>query len=263
MGEDPGSRLPSGAGDNDATHPFVARDQVTGPQQGSRRAAPPTRPPAGVAPLTRPPASPSPDSASPDSAAPPTRLPDSAAPLTRPPGEVAGSGDPGGIVRHGPGVPVVPPPSQAALTAETVWRTGRLPESSRRPIRVRRLLSAAVSIILLAASAVIFYLRFHHAPFHVTGVAITQQAHAACRVNVTGRISTNGSAGTVSYQWLNQPGGIALQPLRQSVSSGQKAINVTVAIQGQGHGTTSETVTLQVLGPDAKSASTGVVISCL
>jgi hypothetical protein len=255
MGEDPGPRLPSGAGNSDATRPFVARDQVTGPGQGSHP-APPTRPPAGDAPLTRPPARAAPLTRPPADVTPPTDI--------TPPADVtAAGGDPGSIVRHGPGVPSVPPGSQAALTAANVWRTGRLPESSRRPIRVRRLLSTALTVILLAASGVIFYLRFHHAPFNVTGVAITQQTHAACRVNVTGRITTNGGAGTVSYQWLNQPGGSALQPLRQSVTSGQKAVYVTVAIQGRGHGTTSETVTLQVLGRGGKSASTGVVISCL
>jgi hypothetical protein len=234
MGEDAGPRPPSGAGDNN----------VTGPQD--RYQAPPTRPPAGIAPPTRPPGE---------------------VLANRPPAAVTAAGvetggDPGGVVRYGPGVPATPPESQAALTAQTVWQAGRLPRPSRRPARIRRLLGTALTVILLAASGVILYLRFHHTPFNVTGVAIQQLTHTACGVDVTGRITTNGAAGTVSYQWLNQPGGTAPQPLSQSVASGQKAVYVTVAIQGQGHGTASETVTLQVLGPDATSASTDVVISC-
>jgi len=37
---------------------------------------------------------------------------------------------------------------------------------------------------------------------------------------------------------------------------------VTVAVEGQGHGSAPQTVTLQVLGPDRRTASTNVVISC-
>ena len=65
----------------------------------------------------------------------------------------------------------------------------------------------------------------------------------------TGRIATNGSAGTVSYQWLFRPQSQAPQPLSQSVVAGQGAVYVTVAVQGQGQGSAAQTVTLQVLGP--------------
>jgi hypothetical protein len=37
---------------------------------------------------------------------------------------------------------------------------------------------------------------------------------------------------------------------------------VTVAVQGQGHGSTSQTVTLQILGRDPQAASTAFVVSC-
>ena len=110
-------------------------------------------------------------------------------------------------------------------------------------------------MILLAASGVLLYQRLHHAPFHVTGVAITQQAHNGCGVDVTGRISTNGSAGTVSYQWLVQPSQQPPQPLSQSVLAGQQAVYVTIAVEGAGQGSASQTVTLQVLGPDTRAAS--------
>jgi hypothetical protein len=117
-------------------------------------------------------------------------------------------------------------------------------------------------VILLAASGVVLYLRFHHAPFRVTGVAITQQVHNGCGVEVTGRITTNGSAGTVSYQWLLPPDRQPPQPLSQSVVAGQDALYVTMSVAGQGHGSVSQAVTLQVLGPDPGAASAAVVISC-
>ena len=175
------------------------------------------------------------------------------------PTEGAPSGRPMDVMRYGPGVPASPPASQAGLTAELIWRTGRPPKPSRRP---RRLLGAALTVILLAASGVVLYLRFHHAPFHVTGAAIAKQTRTGCGVDVTGRITTNGAAGTVSYQWLFRPGRTQPQPLSQSVISGQHAVYVTVAIEGSGHGSASRTVILQVLGPDPRADSTVVTVSC-
>lgn len=163
--------------------------------------------------------------------------------------------------RYGPGVPVTPP-TGAADTAERVWRTGGLDMPPRRPRRWRGLASATLTVILLAASAVVLYLRYHHAPFHVIGVAITQQTKSGCGVDVTGKISTNGAAGMVSYQWLFLPDQQAPQPLSQSVADGQNAVYVTTAIQGSGHGRASRTVTLQVLGPDSPTASTSLVLRC-
>lgn len=133
---------------------------------------------------------------------------------------------------------------------------------TRRPRRVRRLLGSAVTVILLAASGLVLYVRFHHAPFHVTGVAISQQARTACGVDVTGKITTDGSAGTVSYQWLFPADRQPPPPLSQSVAAGQRAVYVTVAVQGSGHGTASRMVTLQVLGPDSGNASTVVAVRC-
>jgi hypothetical protein len=174
----------------------------------------------------------------------------------------------------GPGQPAVAGPSytpgrdrpadaaQAAPTAERIWRTGRPDEPPRRPRRWRGLAGTAVTVILLAASAVVLYLRLHHAPFHVTGVEIAQRTQSGCGVNVTGQISTNGAAGTVTYQWVIRPDQQAPQPLTQSVVAGQDAVDVTVVVQGSGHGSASRAVTLQILGPDLRSTSTSVVLRC-
>jgi hypothetical protein len=81
-------------------------------------------------------------------------------------------------------------------------------------------------------------------------------------MDVTGRIATNGSAGTISYQWVFQPQAQVPQPQSQSVVSGQHDVYVTVAIEGQGHGSATQAVTLDVLGPETGTASTRVTISC-
>ena len=180
------------------------------------------------------------------------------APAYGPPRDAETANPSSEVVRYGPGVPV----SQAGVTAEQVWRTGRLPEPGRRPGRLRRVAGVALTVILLAAAGVVLFLRFHHAPFGVTGVAITQQTKTACGVDLTGRITTNGSAGTVSYQWVFRPQVQAPQPLNQSVTAGQHAAYVTVAVEGEGRGSASQTVTLQVLGPGTGTATTRVSVSC-
>jgi hypothetical protein len=109
---------------------------------------------------------------------------------------------------------------------------------------------------------VVIYLRLHHGPFGVTGVAITGQVKNGCTEDVTGRVDTTGAAGIVSYQWVFQPQLTAPRPLSQSVAAGQSAVYVTAAVEGQGHGSFAQTVTLQVLGPGHGSASAHVVVSC-
>jgi hypothetical protein len=175
--------------------------------------------------------------------------------------EAAPHQQPSQVLRYGPGVPASKAESQTK--AESVWRTGRLPEPPRNRARLRRLLGTLLTVALLVAAGVLLFLRFHHAPFHVTGAAITQQTHNGCGVDVTGRIDTNGAAGTVSYQWVFQPQLQAPQPVNMSVVSGQHSVYVTVAVEGQGHGSASQTVTLQVLGPDKRSSlPESVSLSC-
>ncbi len=59
-------------------------------------------------------------------------------------------------------------------------------------------------------------------------------------MNVTGRIATNGGAGTVSYQWVFQPAPRPPQPLSADGVAGQHAVFVTVAVEGQGHGSAAQ-----------------------
>ena len=182
----------------------------------------------------------------------------------------ASSARPAEIVRHGPGVPAAAPVSQAVPvsqsgpTAEQVWRTG-LPEGSdyrpKKPL-YRRVIGPAITAILLIASLVVIYTRLHHPAFGVTGVAITQQVKNGCTTDVTGRIGITGGAGTVSYQWVFQPQLETPQPLSQTVVAGQTSVYVTAAVEGQGHGTQTQTATLEVLGPGRDSASARIVVSC-
>jgi hypothetical protein len=175
------------------------------------------------------------------------------------PGPPAPPGPPRGLVRQGPGVPATPEPGRAGLTAEDIWRTGLVaPRAPMRRPRWRRALGSAFTVLLLAAAAVILFLRFHHAPFAVTSAAITQQTRSGCTADVTGKIATSGGAGTVSYQWVIRPDSQPPHPLTQTVIAGQQAVFVTVAVEGGA----TRSVTLQVLGPDRKSVTTAVDIRC-
>jgi hypothetical protein len=167
-----------------------------------------------------------------------------------------------GIVRYGPGIPVVLPASQGGRTAEHVWRGSPPPAPPPRYARLRRLGGWALTVILLVASGVVLFLRFYHPPFHVTGAAIAQHTLAGCRVDVTGRVTTNGAAGTVTYRWLFEPGRQQATTLSQSVTSGQHAVDVIAAVEGSGQGSASQTAILQVLSPDRRTASTHITLSC-
>ena len=123
--------------------------------------------------------------------------------------------------------------------------------------------AAARAVKAAAAAGVVLYLRFfNHPSLHVTGVHLSPPTTTGCTVDVTGRIDTNGGAGTVSYQWVFRPQTQVPQPLNQSVVAGQHEVYVTVAVEGQGHGTLSQLVTLDVLGPGTGTASTPVTLSC-
>lgn len=167
-----------------------------------------------------------------------------------------------GVVRFGPGVPSSP----AGVAAESVWRTGHRPgpPGRRRGLRrLRRLAGMALTVLLLIAAGVVVWLRFFdHPAFKVTGVGIARQTKTGCTVDVTGQIATNGAAGTISYQWVFRPQTQAPQPLEQTVVAGQHDVFVTVAVEGQGHGSATQTVILDVLSPDPGTASTNVTINC-
>lgn len=243
-----GSTLPAAAGDGKPTQTFASPAPVAGPEAVDSvcpasplpteyaRSHPPTE---GV------PSHPQTDDARPS-----------------PPARAQRPGRPAEVVRYGPGVPSPPSADQAGLTAEWVWRAGQPPRPRMGPRRWRRLVGSALTLVLLAASGVVLYLRFHHAPFQVTSLSISQQARTGCAVDVTGLITTNGSAGMVSYQWLVLPGQQPPRSLNQSVSAGQQAVYTTVAVEGSGHGSASRTVMLQLLGPTPRSVSATVVIRC-
>lgn len=152
-------------------------------------------------------------------------------------------------------------PGDPGPDVERAWQHGRLPVPARR-VRSRRLPGAVVTVALLAAAGVVLYLRLHHPPLRVTGVVISGQTRSGCGAVVTGRISTNGGAGVVSYRWMFAPGRGPEATLEQSVAAGERGVDVTAAIDGAAHGPAAQEVTLRVVSPGTGSASTTVGLSC-
>jgi hypothetical protein len=162
------------------------------------------------------------------------------------------------ITRRGPGVPAPPPDSQPEPGGEEVLRAA----SPARPRRAWRLAGTVLTVALLVASVVVIYLRLHHGPLAVTKVAISRQVKTGCMMNVTGLISTSGGSGTISYQWVLAAQPSPAQTLHVSVPGGQSGAYVSVAIEGQGHGSLAQAVILRVLSPGHESTSARVVINC-
>lgn len=163
------------------------------------------------------------------------------------------------LVRYGPGVHAAPSGGQVELTAARAWPGGP-PAPSHRRARVRQALGIALALMLLAASGVLFYLRFHHAPLQVNHVAIVGSGRTGCTVAVVGQIGTDGASGTVTYRWLFPVG--APLALHQPVSAGQHAVDVRVSVEGSGHGVALQRIWLQVLGPGRRSASKDILVRC-
>jgi hypothetical protein len=197
-----------------------------------------------------------------DAGHPPTQAAHPPAQAGQRPAEVTALGRPARIARYGPGVPAQPGPAAGPASSPAGPGTAGRPPAQPRS-RLRRAGEPALTVLLLAASAVVFILRFAHSGgLQITGATITGGARAGCAVTLAGRIATNGQAGTVSYQWQIGPGGPQPRALSQSVVAGQHTVDVTAALTGAGFGRAARTVTLRVLDPGPAAAATRVAISC-
>ena len=152
-----------------------------------------------------------------------------------------------------------PAAASAGLTAEHIWRGGGTPGPRRRRSRLGQILGWALTVILLAASGVLFYLRFHHVPLQDTGVAIVGRGVPRAGLPLPAR-SRPTAAGNLTYQWLFPTG--PPSTLHQSVSAGQSTVDVQARVIGGGYGTAPQRVWLRVLQPVRRTASEYILIRC-
>ncbi|WP_344056233.1 hypothetical protein, partial [Sphaerisporangium rubeum] len=165
----------------------------------------------------------------------------------RPAASTVPAGGEGQGLRFGPGVPV-------DTAAAQIWRSGRdqatvhSVDRKRRKKRRGGVLGSGLIFLLILAAAV--YLWFQRGdPLAVTAVDVRAPKAKGCdvTVNVIGVITTNGSSGEVTYEWL--PSG--RKPVRHTdtVESGKTTHEVKLEWEIGGEGTKRLTARLRVLSP--------------
>ncbi|WP_051965730.1 hypothetical protein [Kitasatospora mediocidica] len=175
---------------------------------------------------------------------------------------------PGELRRFGPGVPAAAVAVPALAAA--VWHgdaTAPAQPGADAPVarRRRRALGGWLLpiVVLLAVLAYLAWQRWTPA-VRVTGVAVSSDAAGpACdgTAVVTGTLETDGGAGTVRYRWERSDGTVS-DELSQPVARGSHRTDVVLRWTFDGHGTMRATATLDVLSPQARSASTSFTYTC-
>lgn len=125
----------------------------------------------------------------------------------------------------------------------------------------------AVSLVILVVALVLSLFAFlHRRPdFRVTGVdlVVVDGAQVGCdtTVDLTGTIGTDGTAGTVDYQWLRGDGQSS-EVLHEHLSANQRSVVVHFRWTFTGKGSYQAHVTLQVLAPQPAHASATFGYAC-
>ncbi|MER6947350.1 hypothetical protein ABT294_25270, partial [Nonomuraea sp. NPDC000554] len=164
-------------------------------------------------------------------------------------------------MHFGPGVASEPQQQPPGTTAERIWREGRdqartLQRSERASktarARRRRTISATMVFAIIAAGAVVAWIKLGDAPeLAITSVDVaapkkTQGCDSA--VVITGTIVTNGAAGEISYEWRKSlDKEVVKRTLR--TTSDQTSYVVPLRWELKGKSTVRATATLRVLSP--------------
>ena len=175
--------------------------------------------------------------------------PSSVAPATPPPAAP---------VRFGPGLSggAAPPPVPD-------WAKPTQP-TRRRSRRWLSVLSTFVTLAIIAAVAVILWMRAHNV-FKVTSVAVAPAAAPGNKCDVTvdvvGSVVTNGRGGQITYQWIRN--GTVTSPVATAVvGSGQTVEPLHLNWSFHGKGNYQATAELRVLSPQVASGKTTFTYSC-
>jgi hypothetical protein len=172
-------------------------------------------------------------------------------------------------VHFGPGVPMTPPADRATA----IWRGQEEPgpgASGATTVRMSRRRGqrwiAPLTVLILVVAIVIYFLwGGSSSSMSVTGVSVrTSAATVACSGSetLTGVITTDGSAGMVTYQWVRSDG-TKSAVLDQTVNAGEKLTDVTLLWNFEGIGSLHATAVLNILSPGAaRSASASFLYSC-
>ena len=118
-------------------------------------------------------------------------------------------------------------------------------------------------IVLIAVLAILAWFNLGK-PIAVTGATARAQSSAlTCgeTATITGTLQTNGEPGTVTYQWTRSDGTKSAE-LEQHFVKGTRQADVSLLWSFSGQGSVQATATLDVLSPNAASASTEFSYTC-
>lgn len=165
-------------------------------------------------------------------------------------------------------VPATTPPHAVAAesTAERIWREGReqAPASPRagraqrvaRARKRRTVVSTAIFALVLAGALIAWFRLGSTPPLVVQSVQVSApKKTVGCdkTVTISGKLTTNGSPGTIDYEWVQSD---TKEVTRQSatVQSGTTKRTVVLKWTVKGKSTFKGTATLRVLSPVAAGA---------
>lgn len=168
-------------------------------------------------------------------------------------------------VRFGPGVPVQAAPAPNLATA--IWRGEVQPvETARQPAerRSRRWILPLTVLILVVAVLIYFFWGRTYNTVAVDSVVVkasTPTVTCGQTERLNALITTNGGAGTLTYQWVRSDGtdsGV----LTQNMNKGEKQTSVALLWNFDGYGALDAKATLNILSPGSASGSTTFTYSC-
>lgn len=149
------------------------------------------------------------------------------------------------FVHFGPGVPLLSDQDTSVNRGE----------------RTQRWILPLTVLILVIAVLIYFLWGRDSGTVAVTGVKVhTSSASITCGQveRLTADISTNGSAGTIDYEWVRSDGASSSH-LAQAVNRGQRQASVVLEWNFEGYGALDATATLRILSPkpagDGKSSA--------
>lgn len=168
-------------------------------------------------------------------------------------------------VRFGPGVP-----AQAAAApdrATAIWRGEVRPVGPGQPPaeRVKRRWIMPLTVLILVIAVLIYFLWGRSSsPVAVDSVAVKASTPTVTcgqteRLNAV--ITTNGNAGTLTYQWTRSDGTNS-DILTQNVNKGEHQATVALLWNFDGPGALDATATLHIISPGNASGSATFRYSC-
>jgi hypothetical protein len=132
----------------------------------------------------------------------------------------------------------------------------------RRP-RWGSIVSTIITLLIIGGVAGFWYLKNHHAALKDTTVSVkllSTPKNCAGTVDLVGTITTNGSGGTITYQWTKNSA--ALPAATVSAGSGQNSVQVTLKWTFTGKGTQQDVAELQVLSPNSAVGNAQFTYTC-